>query len=274
MTGPATGPMIGPATRPATVNGRAIALRLAVPLALIGCWWAVSLTGTAGLFVASPAEALGRAVTDFVFGDATVAHLLPSLGRALAGFGLALLCGVGAGVAIGSSRVVAALFAPVIHLGRSLPSPALLGVFFFLFGTGDSPKIFLIAFSVVWPILFNTVDGVAGVGTTRMQAAAVFRIPRWDVLWHVVLPGAAPKIVAGARTALSLSLILMIISELQKSENGLGHLLVTTQRGFDYPGFWAVLVVLAILGVALNHAFLAVERRLLAWHRGATRHHG
>ena len=63
------------------------------------------------------------------------------------------------------------------------------------------------------------------------------------------------------RTSLSLSLILMIISELQKSENGLGYLLVQSQRNFDYASFWSVLVALVILGVIFNLVFLFIERR-------------
>lgn len=69
---------------------------------------------------------------------------------------------------------------------------------------------------------------------------------------------------------MSMSLIIMIISELQKSDNGLGYLLVSTQRDFDYPGFFAVLIVLAVLGVVMNFIFLQIERRVLAWYRGVT----
>jgi ABC-type nitrate/sulfonate/bicarbonate transport system permease component len=62
----------------------------------------------------------------------------------------------------------------------------------------------------------------------------------------------------------------MIISELQKSENGLGYQLIQSQRNFNYGGFWSVLVVLVLLGVAFNLIFKFVERHALAWHRGAT----
>jgi len=177
------------------------------------------------------------------------------------------------GVLLGIWPVAAALCEPLIHLGRSLPTPALLGVFFFLFGTGGTPKVLLIAFGVVWPILFNTVDGVQSIGTVRGKVLDVFKIPAWRALPRVVLAGAAPKIFAGARVALSLSLILMIISELQKSRNGLGYLLVTTQRNFDYVAFWTVLVTLAVVGVVLNVVFVRVERRVLAWHRGESAQH-
>ncbi|WP_082620902.1 ABC transporter permease [Nocardioides sp. Soil796] len=263
--------------RVATTTG----LRLIVPALILAAWWTGSRAETAGLFVADPFETFTRVRTDFLaageghafLGDATWDHLFPGVWRALQGLGLAVVVGVGIGIALGRNRILMALFQPLIHLGRSLPSPALVGVFFFVFGTGDSPKVFLIAFSVVWPILFNTIDGVSSIGAARMQAAAVFKINRWDRLVHIVLPGAAPKIFAGMRTAMSLSLIIMIISELQKSQNGLGYLLIQSQRNFDYTGFWAVLVVLAILGVVMNIIFTIIERRVLAWHRGATQQH-
>lgn len=279
--GPKPNPAVGALakrTNPVSTMLGNTGIRLLVPVLIVAAWWGLSQSEVGSLIVAPPLDAFERVFTDFFsvdagrlfLGDATFDHLFPSLYRALAGLVLAVVLGVGLGVALGISPVLTALFQPLIHLGRSLPSPALLGVFFFLFGTGDSPKIFLIAFSVVWPILFNTIDGVQSVGTGRMQAAAVFKISRWDVLMHIVLPGAAPKIFAGVRTAMSLSLIIMIISELQKSENGLGYLLIQTQRNFDYTGFWSVLIVLAALGVALNFVFVFVERRALAWHRGVT----
>lgn len=258
-----------------------LVLRLVVPAVIVGVWWALSTGPQIGLFVVDPVTAFGRFFTEFFstdparafLGEATYQHLLPSVGRALAGFGIAVLVGVVVGVVLGISPVLTALFQPLVHLGRSLPSPALLGVFFFLFGTGNSPKIFLIAFSIVWPILLNTIDGVSSVGATRAQAAQIFRIPGRDVLFHIVLPGASPKIFAGMRTSLALSLILMIISELQKSANGLGYLLIQSQRNFDYASFWAVLVMLVLLGVVFNLIFLSIERRVLAWHRGATAQH-
>ncbi|MDZ7911957.1 MAG: ABC transporter permease [Rhodococcus sp. (in: high G+C Gram-positive bacteria)] len=253
-------------------------IRLIVPILIFTTWWGLSQSEVGSLIVAPPLDTFHRVFTDFFgtdagrffLGDATFDHFFPSVYRALAGLLLAVVIGVAVGITLGVSPVLAAVCSPLIHLGRSLPSPALLGVFFFLFGTGDSPKIFLIAFSVVWPILFNTIDGVQSVGMARMQTAAVFKISRWNVLTYIILPGASPKIFAGVRTAMSLSLIIMIISELQKSENGLGYLLIQTQRNFDYTGFWSVLIVLAALGVALNFIFVFVERRALAWHRGVT----
>jgi ABC-type nitrate/sulfonate/bicarbonate transport system permease component len=258
-----------------------LGLRLVIPAILVALWWLGSQHPVHGLFIAPPLDVLDRVVADFLsgspadlfLGESATEHLLPSLQRALLGFGLALVVGVVLGTALGIEPRLAATFEPLVHLGRSLPTPALLGVFFFLFGTGDWPKVLLIAFGVVWPILFNTIDGVQGIGTARAHVASVFKIPSRDVLLRIVLPGAAPKIFAGARIALSLSLILMIISELQKSRNGLGYQLVLMQRNFDYTGFWSILVVLAVVGIVFNAVFVRIERRALAWHRGVTAHH-
>lgn len=257
-----------------------VVVPLLVPAVLVLAWWSGSRSIDYELFIAPPLDVLDRTVSDvfggtaghLFLGDFTWNHLLPSLWRALAGFGLALLVGVTLGVVLGINPVLEAMAAPLVHLGRSLPTPALLGVFFILFGTGDMPKILLISFGVVWPILFNTIDGVQGIGELRGNVARVFRISRFDVLFRIVLPGASPRILAGARTALSLSLILMIISELQKAKNGLGYWLVFSQRTFDYEAFWSILVILAVVGILFNLALDRIERRVLVWHRGVTSH--
>lgn len=258
-----------------------LALRLAVPALLLFLWWLGSQDETKGLFIAPPLDVLQRTGEDFLssdpskffLGEVARNDLVPSLVRATLGFWLALVVGVGIGIALGIQPVLAAMFQPLVHLGRSLPTPALLGVFFLLFGTGDWPKVLLITFGIIWPILFNTIDGVQGIGMARAHVASVFKISNRDVFLRIILPGAAPKIFAGARIALSLSLIMMIISELQKAKNGLGYLLVYNQRNFDYPGFWSVLVVLAVVGIVLNIAIVQIERRALAWHRGVTSQH-
>lgn len=250
-----------------------VGLRLLIPVIIVGVWWALSTSDLYGLFIPPPPEAFATFYEQFIVGDAVTQHVLPSLQRALIGLGLAIILGVAIGVALGTSTLLIGLFQPLIHLGRSLPSPALIGVFFFLFGTGDTPKIFLITFSVVWPILLNTIDGVGSVGETRAQAARVFKIPSPRVLIHIILPAAGPKIFAGIRTSMSYSLILMIISELQRSQDGLGYLLVESQRSFDYSTFFAVLIALVIIGIVFNLIFLIVERRVLAWHRGVTQQH-
>ena len=85
-------------------------------------------------------------------------------------------------------------------------------------GVGTSMKVFIIAFVCLWPVLLNTIDGVAGVDPTLRETADVLRHrPRATGVLRVILPAAAPQIFAGMRTSLSLALILMVISEMVAS---------------------------------------------------------
>jgi ABC-type nitrate/sulfonate/bicarbonate transport system permease component len=110
---------------------------------------------------------------------------------------------------------------------------------------------------------------VSGVDPTLVDTGRVYRIPASDRLRHVVLPAAAPQIFAGMRTSLSLALILMVISEMVASSNGIGYFVLQSQRSFAIPEMWSGIILLGLLGYLFNAVFLLVERRTLAWHRGA-----
>lgn len=85
---------------------------------------------------------------------------------------------------------------------------------------------------------------------------------------HVVLRGASPQIAAGARQALSIGVILMVISELFGANRGLGASIVQFQRGFAIPEMWTGIIMLGLLGFVLSLVFRLVEHRALAWYRG------
>ncbi len=130
-------------------------------------------------------------------------------------------------------------------------------------------KVFIIAFVCLWPVLLNTIDGVAGVDPTLRETARVYGIRARDRLLKLTLPSAAPQIFAGMRTSVSLALILMVISEMVASTNGIGYFVLESQRQFDITDMWSGILLLGILGYVLNAIFTLVERRVLRWHRGA-----
>jgi ABC-type nitrate/sulfonate/bicarbonate transport system permease component len=140
-----------------------------------------------------------------------------------------------------------------------------------VFGIGPSMKVFVIAVGCVWPILLNTVDGVRGLDPALLETARVYGVRRRDRLWAIVLPAASPRIFAGLRSALSLALILMVISEMEASTNGIGFAILQAQRSFAIPEMWSGILLLGLVGYAVNGAFALVERRALRWHRASLR---
>lgn len=201
--------------------------------------------------------------------DRVTVDLTPSLLRLLAGYSIAVTGGVLAGVALGLSRTARLATEPVIEFLRALPAPALIPFALLLFGTGDNSKIFIIALGTVWPILLNTIDGVRGIESQQLDMARSYRIPASARLAHIILPAATPRIFAGMRTSLSIGIILMVVSEMVASVNGLGYFVLESQRGFAIPEMWTGIVLLGLIGYILNWLFLRVEARFLFWHRGA-----
>jgi ABC-type nitrate/sulfonate/bicarbonate transport system permease component len=104
----------------------------------------------------------------------------------------------------------------------------------------------------------------------QIETARAFRLTAGERLGFVILPATLPKMFAGLRLALSLSLILMVFSELQPgAADGIGFQLMEATTRFDYETVWAAIVLLGALGYVLNMLLLAVERRVLAWHQSA-----
>ncbi len=198
--------------------------------------------------------------------DAT-ANLLPSLGRMLAGWVIAAVAGIAIGVAIGRLPLLADLAEPVVHFARAVPPPAIVPVFLFVFNIGTPMELAAIIFGVIWPVLLNAIDGARHVHPVHMETARAFRIPAATRLGRIIVPSAAPKILAGLRLSLALALVMMIVSEFVGSTNGIGNEMLKDQSLFNVPGMWDVIVLLGLLGMLINAAFGLLERRVLAWRR-------
>lgn len=200
--------------------------------------------------------------------DAT-ANLLPSLGRMLGGWAVAAAAGIALGVAIGRLPLLADLTEPIVHFGRAVPPPALVPVFLFVFKIGTPMEVAAIIFGVIWPVLLNAIDGARHVHPEHIETARAFRVSPVRRLLVIILPGAAPKILAGLRLSLALALIMMIISEFAGSTNGIGNEMLAAQSTSDIRLMWAVIGLLGVLGVLMNLLFGLAERRILAWQPAA-----
>ncbi|MGW5666641.1 ABC transporter permease [Micromonospora sp. NPDC003776] len=249
-----------------------IALRWVVLVALIGSWQLATVNLSSPYWV-PPFTILERVAQlwlpsgEGILSTSMAQDVLPSLARMLVGFLLAMVLAIAVGVAIGLSDAFGDYVNPILQFLRAAPPPALIPVFLVVFGTGDQMRIFLIAFGAAWPILLNTIEGVRSIEPIKYETSEVFRIPLRLRLTHIVLPGAAAKILAGVRTSLSIGLILMVISEMVASSSGIGFRIVQAQRSFALVDMWAGILLLAILGYLLNQVLTVVERRILRWHR-------
>jgi ABC-type nitrate/sulfonate/bicarbonate transport system permease component len=251
-------------------------LRVAVLAAAFGLW-ELGTRAAASPYFPPPSAILAAMYRRWFSGppghlwltaDAT-GNLLPSLGRMLGGWAAASVGGIIVGVAIGRSPLLADLTEPLVHFGRAIPAPTLVPVFVFLLRLGTPLEVATIIFGVIWPVLLNSIDGARHVDPAHVETARAFRIPGGQRLLRIILPSAAPKILAGLRLGMALALVMMIVSEFVGSTNGIGRELLIAQDQFDVSVMWAIIVLLGLLGVLLNLAFGVLEHRILAWQHGS-----
>ena len=255
-------------------------LRWSVFLAVVGVWQLVTTTLTPPDYEAffPPPTTIAATLYETWFSGplshgflttTAIDHLLPSLGRILGGWVLAAAVSIPVGVALGRSRHAVEYVQPLIHFCRSLPATTLIPVFIVLFEFSTAMRVAVIFFGVIWPILLNTIDGARKVEPAQLDVARVFKLSRPVRLLLVVVPAAAPRIFAGLRISLSLSIILMVTSELVGATDGIGFFLSSAKKGFQLPEMWSAIVLLGVLGYLLNTALLSVERRVLGWRHNA-----
>jgi ABC-type nitrate/sulfonate/bicarbonate transport system permease component len=242
-------------------------LEILVPVALLGLWAAWS-AGSDTFYYPPLTDILETFNDTWVF-ERVGSDVVPSLLRLATGYVLAVVVAVLAGIPLGLNATARRAAAPIVEFLRAIPPPALLPLAIVVIGVGNSMKVLIIAFVCLWPVLLNTIDGIRGIDPTLAETARVYGVRGLTRLRLVVLPAAGPQIFAGMRTSLSLAVIMMVISEMVASTNGIGFFVLQSQRTFAIPEMWSGILLLGILGYALNLLFAGVERRVLAWHRGA-----
>lgn len=249
-----------------------------LPLVVLVAAWEAATRAADSTFFPPPSQIARRMRELWLSGPADHLYLsseagdsiAPSLGRMFLALALSIVFGVVLGIALGRSQRVLAYLQPLLQFARVIPPPTLVPVFIVLFELGTQMQVASIIFSAIWPILLNTADGARSVDAVQMDTAQAFRLSALDRIRFVIVPSALPKIFAGLRLALSLSLILMVFSELLPgTSDGLGFLLTNAQSQSDLGTLWSVIVLLGILGYLFNSILLVVERRVLARHRGA-----
>lgn len=247
-------------------GGRGLLAVLLLPVVLVASWWVLTADSTS--FYMPPLRDVFTRFPEVWTWERIMQDVVPSVLRLAAGYALALAAGVTLGVAIGSARRLRAFLEPVLEFLRAVPPTVLVPVFMLFAGLGDTMKVLVIFSGAVWPILLNTIEGVRAVDGTLRETCRCYGIRGGARLWHLVIRSASPQIVAGMRQALSVAIILMVISELFAAEDGIGYLLIQFQRGFAIADMWTAIIVLGLLGIALATLLRLFEWRALRWYRG------
>ena len=239
--------------------------------ALLVLWEAVSRAGIVNSIYVPPITKIAGELARLIANGELAKHLGGSALRFFFGFGAATVLGLAVGLAMGYFRAGYLLLEPLIELLRPLPPPAIIPIAILFLGIENQMKIFVITFACFFPIVVNTVQGVAGIDRVLIDTARTFGLTTREILWKIVLPSASPNIVAGMRISLAIALILTVISEMVASNDGIGFFILDTERAFRIADMYAGIFTLMVVGYLINRLFVAVEARALAWYFGQSR---
>lgn len=235
-----------------------------LPAALIAAWWFIS-AGSTSFYFPPLQEILARFKENWLFARVPT-DLLPSLANLASGLVAAIVVGTVLGVFLGLRDRLEELVRPLLAFARALPPVALLPLLVVVVGIGPRMNILLIAFATVWPVLLNTIDGVRAIEPVVHDMRKVFGVRSRDSLLRVILPAASPQIVVGIRQALAGGVSVLIFSELVGATHGIGFFTLQAQRTLDVADMWSGMLLLGLLGYAINLGFRGLEHYLMAWH--------
>ena len=209
-------------------------------------------------------------VLERIGADAASGELWQNLGltmyRALAGFAVAAIAGIGLGFAVVYSRAARWLLDPLISVGFPMPKIAFLPIITLWLGFHDLSKISMVVFDAIFPVVTATIAATLAVERELLWSARNLGASERELMHEVVFPAALPQIMTGLQVSLPIALIVCIVAEMKMGGIGLGGAMITASRFADSPGVFAGIVEIAIAGYVLVRLMALLRRRLLAWH--------
>jgi NitT/TauT family transport system permease protein len=156
---------------------------------------------------------------------------------------------------------------PFIVAFQNTPRIALAPIFLTWFGFGIESKVVMAAVICFFPVVINTVAGIAGVDENAKTLFRSLGATKTQAFFRLTLPSAAPITFAGIKTALTLALLGAIVGEFVGASEGLGVLIKELNFQLEVAMGFAVVIALAVIGLALYGLIELAEKRLITWVR-------
>ncbi len=240
-----------------------VALSIMVPLAF---WWGLSVSG-----VVEPARYLPTPAATFTAGvemarsGQLFTDAWASLQRVLAGFGLAIAASVPLGLVMGTFRAGQSLFEPVLGLLRYLPASAFIPLLVIWLGLGEPSKVTLLFLGTVFFNTLMTADVVRSIPTALIDVSYTLGARTGEVVRKVILPHSLPGMIDAVRVNAAAAWNFVVVAELIAADSGLGYRIVRLQRFTQVDRIFAVLAVIAIIGLAIDLLLRLARDRVGRW---------
>ena len=237
-----------------------------VPLLLLAvAWETAGRTGLVSSLALPPLTSVAAAWIDLMKDGELITNGASSLWRAGAGLLLAIVLGAALGIFMAWWRPLNVLLSPLVEMFYPMPKSALIPVTVLWLGFGNGSKILLILLGCMLPVTIGAFNGARSSEQALVWSARSMGASRLRMLWDVVVPSALPELLNGTRTALALSFILLVSSELIAARQGFGYLIGFLGASGSYDAMFAVVLTVALLGFIADRLYLMLMHRALRW---------
>ncbi len=229
--------------------------------AFIVLWKAVHWSGLFPPWAFPAPEAVLAAFVDTLRSGVLLSNTWASVQRQLVGVALAALVGIPGGVLLGASSTFRAALLPLARMIYPIPGIAWIPLAILWFGVGFTSTVFVIFFTGLWPILFNTMAGVQTLQGQYTEVARVYLAPRLFYMRRILIPGSLPFILTGVRLTYGVGWRVIVGAEMISSITGLGFMIDDARWQLRPDVMVAGMITIAMIGwVMENWAFDWLER--------------
>jgi sulfonate transport system permease protein len=208
-------------------------------------------------------DAIAAQAPALVFDRGVFGEIGHTLGATLSGWAIAVAIGLSAGIALGLSPTVRSYGLMTVELLRPLPAVALIPLALLLFGFSIRTELLVIVIPSIWPVLVNTMAGVASVSGRLTDVARSLRLTHREAILKIFVPAAASPILVGCRLSMTTALVLAVVAEMIGNPQGIGNAVVREAQALQPAAMFAYVLIAGLLGIVLNLALLLVSRLLL-----------
>ncbi|HMQ34416.1 MAG TPA: ABC transporter permease [Chloroflexaceae bacterium] len=212
-----------------------------------------------------PPSAIVGAIAKSLANGELVRHASYSINNYAIGLGVAIAIGIPVGLIIGSTPLLRGIGGAYVWALYTMPIIAVQPILIIILGFGAATQIFLITLMSTFPVIINTMDGMATLDQSLLRAGKVFGASRAKMFTRIVVPSIAPWILTGMRLAAVRGLLAMLIAELFGSLQGLGFMIIRASEVQDTPTAYAAIAVIVALSMGVVYLFNALEAWLTPW---------
>jgi sulfonate transport system permease protein len=244
---------------------RKAAMGLVVPVIIVILWHIVTMRGNVPPSILPSLAMVGAAFHDMTQSGQLQGDLIVSFGRVVKGFLASAVVGVVLGSLMGMSKRAKELLLPLITAIRQIPMVAWIPLIILWAGIGEKSKVIIIMIAAVFPILVNTLSGIAGTPDGLTEVAALYKLNPLQTFLKVNLPHALPQILVGLKLGLSVSWMAVVASELIAATTGIGYRMNEARSLMKSDKVIVCMVVIGLVGIVMDKIITIIFEKITPW---------